>query len=194
LNLGVSRNRFCDFLADPDSRSFSRFGAIIMQFAVSLHFLMLKMIILPRQARDKHTQVGKTQKEMRFSQGVICTLYGPDGGVVGSETATHSSLPPQTPTTIKVAAIHVVKPRLWSIRTPVLYTLVTVVSAAGQQHNDTINTTLGFRDLQVRRTQNAFLGMRGCIIAFLCTKTRSFAKTGSGQTPGRKCNGNSKHI
>jgi hypothetical protein len=25
LNLGVSRNRFCDFLAGPDSRSFSRF-------------------------------------------------------------------------------------------------------------------------------------------------------------------------
>merc|ERR1711965_1062375 len=35
LNIGVSRNRFCDFLADPGSRSFSRFGAIIMQFAVS---------------------------------------------------------------------------------------------------------------------------------------------------------------
>ena len=34
LNIGVSRNRFCDFLADLDSRSFSRFGAIIMQFAV----------------------------------------------------------------------------------------------------------------------------------------------------------------
>jgi hypothetical protein len=34
LNIGVSRNRCCDFLADPDSRSFSRFGAIIMQFAV----------------------------------------------------------------------------------------------------------------------------------------------------------------
>jgi hypothetical protein len=34
LNIGVSRNRFCDFLADPDSRSFSRFGAITMQFAV----------------------------------------------------------------------------------------------------------------------------------------------------------------
>jgi hypothetical protein len=33
LNIGVSRNRFCDFLADPDSRSFSRFGAIIMQVA-----------------------------------------------------------------------------------------------------------------------------------------------------------------
>jgi hypothetical protein len=30
----VSRNLFCDFLADPDSRSFSRFGAIIMQVAV----------------------------------------------------------------------------------------------------------------------------------------------------------------
>jgi hypothetical protein len=36
LNIGVSRNRFCDFLADPDSRSFSRFGAIIMQFAVDV--------------------------------------------------------------------------------------------------------------------------------------------------------------
>jgi hypothetical protein len=33
LNIGVSRNRFCDFLADPDSRGFSRFGAIIMQVA-----------------------------------------------------------------------------------------------------------------------------------------------------------------
>jgi hypothetical protein len=38
LNLGVSRNRFCDFLADPDSRSFSRFGAIIMQVAVRMMF------------------------------------------------------------------------------------------------------------------------------------------------------------
>jgi hypothetical protein len=40
LNLGVSRNRFCDFLADPDSRSFSRFGAIIVQFAAALAFLV----------------------------------------------------------------------------------------------------------------------------------------------------------
>jgi hypothetical protein len=31
----VSRNRFCDFLADPDSRNFSRFGAIIMQVAAA---------------------------------------------------------------------------------------------------------------------------------------------------------------
>jgi hypothetical protein len=29
LNIGVSRNRFCDFLADPDSRSFSRFGRLL---------------------------------------------------------------------------------------------------------------------------------------------------------------------
>jgi hypothetical protein len=36
----VSRNRFCDFLADPDSRSFSRFGAIIMQFAVWSEFAL----------------------------------------------------------------------------------------------------------------------------------------------------------
>jgi hypothetical protein len=43
----VSRNRFCDFLADPDSRSFSRFGAIIMQFAVvssSCYGLTLRII------------------------------------------------------------------------------------------------------------------------------------------------------
>jgi hypothetical protein len=29
LNLGVSRNRFCDFLADPDGRNFSRFTLIL---------------------------------------------------------------------------------------------------------------------------------------------------------------------
>jgi hypothetical protein len=51
LNLGVSRNRFCDFLADPDSRSFSRFGAIIMQFAA-----MQKTSNLPRQARGNHRE------------------------------------------------------------------------------------------------------------------------------------------
>jgi hypothetical protein len=28
LNIGMSRNRFCDFLADPDSRNFSRFTLI----------------------------------------------------------------------------------------------------------------------------------------------------------------------
>jgi hypothetical protein len=28
LNIGVSQNRFCDFLADPDSRNFSRFTLI----------------------------------------------------------------------------------------------------------------------------------------------------------------------
>jgi hypothetical protein len=41
LNIGVSRNRCCDFLADPDSRSFSRFGAIIMQFAVVVEMGLL---------------------------------------------------------------------------------------------------------------------------------------------------------
>jgi hypothetical protein len=29
LNIGVSRNRFCDFLADPDSRNFSRFTLML---------------------------------------------------------------------------------------------------------------------------------------------------------------------
>jgi hypothetical protein len=56
LNIGVSRNRFCDFLADPDSRSFSRFGAIIMQFAV------LNMVMFPRQARDKHRESSTQNK------------------------------------------------------------------------------------------------------------------------------------
>ena len=79
---------------------------------------------------------------------VRCTLYGPDGHAVGSsEAVAHAGLPPHTPTTVKVAAIHVEKPLLWSIRTPVLYHMVTIVTAA-QQRNDTINTTLGFRDLQ----------------------------------------------
>jgi hypothetical protein len=44
LNFGVSRNRFCDFLAHPDSRSFSRFGAIIMQVAVSAGQVTLRVI------------------------------------------------------------------------------------------------------------------------------------------------------
>jgi len=55
LNIGVSRNRFCYFLADPDSRSFSRFGAIIMQFAVTTSFPVIESakLFLPRQAQDK---------------------------------------------------------------------------------------------------------------------------------------------
>jgi hypothetical protein len=61
LNLGVSRNRFCDFLADPDSRSFSRFGAIIMQFAV----WTTQHDDLPRQARDRHEE-GQTEKRRSF--------------------------------------------------------------------------------------------------------------------------------
>jgi hypothetical protein len=44
LNLGVSRNRFCDFLADPDSRNFSRFYTNIersryMHCSRSMNFL-----------------------------------------------------------------------------------------------------------------------------------------------------------
>ena len=53
LNVGVSRNRFCDFLADPDSRSFSRFGAIIMQFTVSF-----AMPFCPRPINDDCTKTG----------------------------------------------------------------------------------------------------------------------------------------
>jgi len=30
LNLGVSRNRFCDFRANPDSRNFSRVYTLIL--------------------------------------------------------------------------------------------------------------------------------------------------------------------
>ena len=51
----MSRNRVCDFLADPDSRSFSRFGAIIMQFAVDGRpFDGHHLSFLSRQAWDKH--------------------------------------------------------------------------------------------------------------------------------------------
>jgi hypothetical protein len=56
LNLGVSRNRFCDFLADPDSRSFSRFGAIIMQVAVltvRADAACLSAVVYDRHAKAK---------------------------------------------------------------------------------------------------------------------------------------------
>jgi hypothetical protein len=58
LNIGVSRNRFCDFLADPDSRSFSRFGAIIMQFAVftpTIYRLSVNDVALDLTARHCHS-------------------------------------------------------------------------------------------------------------------------------------------
>jgi hypothetical protein len=47
----VSRNRFCDFLADPDSRIFSRFGAIMMQLAVCFH-LTNKALYFGRRRSD----------------------------------------------------------------------------------------------------------------------------------------------
>jgi hypothetical protein len=53
LNLGVSRNRFCDFLADLDSRKkFQPF----LHYQSSPEHLYIKCIILPRQARDKHRE------------------------------------------------------------------------------------------------------------------------------------------
>ena len=55
LNISVSRNRFCDFLADPDSRSFSRFGAIIMQFAV------VASLVVPATVRSTMTRVNSQQ-------------------------------------------------------------------------------------------------------------------------------------
>jgi hypothetical protein len=61
LNIGVSRNRFCDFLADPDSRSFSRFGAIIMQFAV--FFAPLYTENDPFCQDRLGTNIGKTLKQ-----------------------------------------------------------------------------------------------------------------------------------
>jgi hypothetical protein len=54
LNLGVSRNRFCDFLADPDSRSFSRFGAIIMQVAVPCSLSVGAVARRAHQTQNRH--------------------------------------------------------------------------------------------------------------------------------------------
>eukprot|EP01046_Picozoa_sp_COSAG06_P042772 COSAG06_NODE_5497_length_3442_cov_3.036195_4_plen_171_part_00 len=49
LKLGVSRNRFCDFLADPDSRSFSRFTLIFTGAGTSLvQTLLVNEMNLPR--------------------------------------------------------------------------------------------------------------------------------------------------
>jgi hypothetical protein len=60
LNLGVSRNRFCDFLADPDSRSFSRFGAVIMQVAVCPEPVLAKdrLLCCPEHSKAKPMLVG----------------------------------------------------------------------------------------------------------------------------------------
>jgi hypothetical protein len=65
LNIGVSRNRFCDFLADPDSRSFSRFGAIIMQFAV---FQWLRHRFYQDMLGTSISTRGEPAKGTRFSR------------------------------------------------------------------------------------------------------------------------------
>jgi hypothetical protein len=69
--------RFCDFLADPDSRSFSRFGAIIMQFAVGVS----------RACLDKTRQVFKRRRNGSVSKqkrGAVvrtrCACGGPSYG------------------------------------------------------------------------------------------------------------------
>ena len=59
LKLGVSQNRLCDFLADPDSRIFSRF-TLIFTGAGSYK----SAISLPRQVRDNYRE--STQEETRF--------------------------------------------------------------------------------------------------------------------------------
>jgi len=65
LNLGVSRNRFCDFLADPDSRSFSRFGAIIMQVAEK------KKKQTPLFSLNQFTNVCPFSIQMAWEKGAI---------------------------------------------------------------------------------------------------------------------------
>jgi hypothetical protein len=65
----VSRNRFCDFLADPDSRSFSRFGAIIMQVAVQV-----RADRLSRQATDKTSILVRLNAAQRCAAAVHQTV------------------------------------------------------------------------------------------------------------------------
>ena len=57
LNLGVSRNRFCDFLADPDSLSFSRFGLSEQIETAKRQILIQNTDNLPRQARDRRKKM-----------------------------------------------------------------------------------------------------------------------------------------
>jgi hypothetical protein len=61
LNIGVSRNRFGDFLADPESRSFSRFGAIIMQFAVGLCWETIALHNMQAQKRGSLFSIRRTR-------------------------------------------------------------------------------------------------------------------------------------
>ena len=46
MNLGVSRNRFCDFLADPGSRNFSRFYTNIARSRYALFAELMRDFIL----------------------------------------------------------------------------------------------------------------------------------------------------
>jgi hypothetical protein len=71
---------FCDFLADPDGRSFSRFGAIIMQFAVDdnctiVHFADAPPVF-PRQASDNDVfpKTGFRQEHRKTSLGIVLAV------------------------------------------------------------------------------------------------------------------------
>jgi hypothetical protein len=57
LNIGVSRNRFCDFLADPDGRNFSRFTLIFTGAATQLG-------VMVRRMADPYGPTGITPQEI----------------------------------------------------------------------------------------------------------------------------------
>ena len=91
-------------------------------------------------ANDAETASGSTT--------VSATLYDPSGHIVGSSRNATEPLPAKTALhELTLASIHVARPELWTIRSPVLYTLVTTVATAGFVGVETVNTTVGFREL-----------------------------------------------
>ena len=95
----------------------SRQGCQVRQTHLLRHFI-LKMIVLPRQARDKHKE--STQNEMRFLIFVI----------VSHRTVRDGEPTPQV--------------ELWNLERPYLYTVQTALTTPSGM-SDSINTTIGVR-------------------------------------------------
>jgi hypothetical protein len=95
----------------------SRQGCQVRQTHLLRHFI-LKMIVLPRQARDKHRE--STQNEMRFLIFVI----------VSHRTVRDGEPTPQV--------------ELWNLERPYLYTVQTALTTPSGM-SDSINTTIGVR-------------------------------------------------
>jgi beta-galactosidase len=84
------------------------------------------------------------------------TILGPDGSSAAAKTLSGLKLAPGESTEFSVT-VPVSKPRLWSIETPVLHTLLTVVRDATGAVVDRYETPFGIRTLRFDPNQGFFL-------------------------------------